>query len=190
MGGFFAQANCMKKALTTIRPALLLTILLMTGCSHSSRDARSTPATQNIKGQYIAGTAQLVDAGNTTPEAALETVFWATANGDYDTVISSYAPQMRKQAEEWEGDKTKFSEHVKSKFAAFKGMQIVARKSVAADKVELRFFCEFQKRPGQIITNRSDQVLLLVKVGGAWRCAEKTAYTTNWDEGSQPEPES
>jgi hypothetical protein len=179
----------MKTHLVTFWSASLLAVLLFSGCSRSNSTPRTTPATENIKGQYIAGTAQLVDAGNTTPEAALESVFWATANGDYDAVISSYVPQMRKEAEEWEGDKTKFSTHQKNKFAAFKGLQIVASKTVAADKVELRFFCEFQKRPGQVITNRGDQVLLLVKIGGAWKCAEKTAYTTNWDEGSQPEPQ-
>jgi hypothetical protein len=179
----------MNKHLVAIWSASSLAVLLFAGCSHPSSGARTTSATESIKGQYI-GPTQLVDAGNTTPEAALESIFWATANGDYDAVISSYVPQMRKEAEELEGDKTMFSARQKSGFAVFKGLQIVASKTVAADKMELRFFCEFQnQRLGQTKTNRGDQVLSMVKMAGAWKCVEKTAYTTNWDEGSQPEPQ-
>jgi hypothetical protein len=61
---------------------------------------------------------------------------------------------------------------------------------VADDKVELRDYCEFPKHPGQTTTNRGDQILLLVKMGDAWKFANKSAYMTNWDEGSQPEPQS
>jgi len=142
------------------------------------------PATESIKGQYI-GPTQLVDAGNTTPEAALETGFWATANGNYDAVIGGYIPEMRKEVEGWYGGKDKFMGH-KKKFESFKGLQIVARKVVADDKVELRYYCEFQFQPA---SNRTDQIQSLVRVGSAWMLADKTAYTTNWDEGSQPEPQ-
>ena len=178
------QSNCMKKHLT-IWSASLLVAFLFGGCSHSSPGARTTPATESIKGQYITAE-QLVDAGNTTPEAALESSFWASANGNYDIDIASYAPQMQKKVK---GDKTKFATDMQKKFTHFKVLQILARKPIADDKVELRYYCEFPKYPGQIITNRGDQILLLVKMGGAWRFADKTPYTTNWDEGSQPEPQ-
>ena len=119
---------------------------------------RTTPATESIRGQYI-GLAQLVDAGNTTPEAALESAFWAMVNGN----------------------------------SSIKGLQILARKTVADDKVELRYRIDhtdsWNRLHGQMTTNNFDQVLLLVKKGGAWKFAHKTAYTTNWDKGSQPEPQ-
>lgn len=175
----------MKKHLVTIWSASLLVVFLFSGCSHSSPGARTTPATESIKGQYITAE-QLVDAGNTTPEAALESYFWAEANGNYDMSIASYAPQMQKEVK---ADKTQFATNVRKKYAHFKVLQILARKPVAGDKVELRYYCEFPKYPGQIITNRGDQILLMVKMGGAWKFAAKTPYTTNWDEGSQPEPQ-
>jgi hypothetical protein len=78
----------MKAQLVTIGSVLLLVASLFSGCSRSTSKSRTTPATESIKGQYI-GPTQLVDAGNTTPEAALESIFWATANGDYDTVIGA-----------------------------------------------------------------------------------------------------
>jgi hypothetical protein len=172
----------------TNRLGLFLMVLLFSGCSHSGSAARTTPATASIKGQYI-GPAQLVDAGNMTPEAALESVFWASANSNYDAVVNSYIPQMRKEVEGWYGDKTKFIAGQQKKFAKFKGLQIVARKAAADDKVELKYYFEFQNQlPGQTRTNRGDQVISLVKMGGAWKCGEKVSFTTNWDEGSQPEP--
>jgi hypothetical protein len=120
--------------------------------------ARTTPATESIQGQYI-GLAQLVDAGNTTPEAALESAFWAMVNGN----------------------------------SSIKGLQILARKTVADDKVELRYHIDhtdsWNRLHGETTTNNFDQILLLVKKGGAWKFAHKTAYTTNWDEGSKPEPQ-
>lgn len=178
----------MERQWITIRSALVLVALLFSGCSHSSSAARTTSATASIRGQLI-GPSQLVDAGNTTPEAALESVFWASANGHYDAVIDAYIPQMRKKVEGWYGNKAKFIAGQQRKFASFKDLQIVARKTVAADKVELRYYCEFQnQRPGQTSSNRNDQVLLFVKMGDSWKCGDKTNYTANWDEGSQPEP--
>ena len=175
----------MKEQLAVIRAASLLAILAFSGCSHSGAGARTTPATESIQGQYITGT-QLVDAGNTTPEAALESDFWAAANGNYDLSMASYAPQMQKKVK---GDNAGFAANMRKKFTHFKGLQILARKTVADDKVELRYYCEFPKQSGQTITNRGDQILTLVKIKGAWRFTDKTAYTTNWDKGSQPEPE-
>jgi hypothetical protein len=180
----------MKKHLVTIWSASLLAVFLFSGCSHSSPDARTTPATESIKGQYITAE-QLVDAGNTTPEAALESLFWATANGNYDSVIASFVPQVRKEAKGWYGDKTKF---VASNFASFKGLQILARKIVADDKVELKY--HFEKpyhSPGQTTTNTGavTKIVLLVKMGSAWEFPDNQSrsYETNWDEGSQPEPQ-
>jgi hypothetical protein len=180
--------NFMEQQWITIWSAMFLAALLFSGCSHSSSEARTTPATASIKGQLI-GPSQLVDAGNMTPEAALESIFWASANGNYDTVVDAYIPQMRKEVEGWYGNKTKFIAGQQRKFAKFKGLQIVARKAVADDKVELKYYFEFQNQlPGQTRTNRDDQVISLVKMGSTWKCGNKVSYTTNWDEGSQPEP--
>jgi hypothetical protein len=158
-----------------------------------SSGARRTPATESIKGQYITG-AELVDAGNTTPEAALESVFWAMANGNYDAVIASFVPQVRKEAKGWYGDKTKFAAQARRSFASFKGLQILVRKTMADDKVELKYHFEHPyRRPGQTTTNAGEvtKVVLLVKMGSAWEFPdnESRSYETNWDKGSQPEPQ-
>ncbi len=180
------QSKYMKNQTVINWAASSFAAFLISGCSHSSSVPRTTPDTGRIQGQYIAGSTQLVDAGNTTPEAALESVFWAMANGNYDAVIGAYIPQMRKEAEGWYGDKTKFMAHNAKFVESFKGLQIVSRKVVADDKVELRYYNEHQNQPA---SKRTDQIQSLVKMGGAWKLADKTPYTTNWDAGSQPEPQ-
>ena len=70
---------------------VILSTLLLCGVSRSSAGPRTTPATESIKGQLI-GLAQLVDAGNATPEAAWVSRYWARAQGDYDAVIAATAP--------------------------------------------------------------------------------------------------
>jgi hypothetical protein len=164
-------------------------LVFKTATGSGSSGARTTPATESIQGQYIAPT-QLVDAGNTTPEAALEFTFWASANGNYDDIIASYVPQMRKKVKGWLGDKNEFAIYARIRFMPFKGLQILARKTVADDKVELRYHIDHINSWNhfrQPATNNFDQILLLVKMGGAWKLSDKTRYETNWDKGSQPE---
>ena len=162
--------------------------LLFSACSHSGSGARTTPATESIKGQRI-GPAQLVDAGNTTPEAALESDFWAAANGNYDADVASYVPQMRNEVMRWDGDKKRYATEMRGKYARFKGLQIVARKTIADDRVELKYTFEFD-RPETVVTNHFFKIVSMAKMDGAWRIAVTTSYATNWDEGSVSEPQS
>ena len=177
---------------TILLAAFPIYLVCKTLIGSGSSGARTTPATESIQGQYITG-AELVDAGNTTPEAALEFTFWAAANGNYDDIIASYVPQMRKKVKGWLGDKNEFAIYARIRFMPFKGLQILARKTVADDKVELRYHIDhtdsWNRLHGETTTNNFDQILLLVKKGGAWKFAHKSAYTTNLDEGSQPEPQ-
>jgi hypothetical protein len=169
----------MKNTLT-----IILSALLICGCSRSSSGPHTTPATESIKGQFI-GPAQLVDAGNTTPEAALVSGFWAQASGDYDAVIASTDPQTQNEAKGWSGDKATYRARSQAMFASFKGLQILARKTLASDRVELKYQFAFQNRPTPQVT----KIIVMVKIGGAWRSDHTRGYDPSWDEGSQPEPQ-
>ncbi len=150
----------MKRNLFTIA----LAASLVSGCSHSSSGARTTPATDNIKGQHFT-TAQLVDAGNTTPEAALESSYWALFKGHYDAYIASYVPQARKrEAESWGDDKAKFAATMSKRYAYVSGLQILARKTVADDKVELKYRVEFQHQAPDH-ADEATKIAILVKEG-------------------------
>jgi hypothetical protein len=150
------------------------------GCSRSDS---SLPAAQSIKGQFI-GPTQLVDAGNTTPEAALETSFWAQSIGDYNAVMTSTEPKTQAAARGWLGDKAKFRARSQTMFALFQGLQILARKTVATDRVELKYQFSFKNPPVPKVT----KIIEMVKVNGAWRGGHTRAYDASWDDGSEPEP--
>ena len=161
---------------------IILSGLLICGCSRSSSGPRTTPATESIKGQFI-GPAQLVDAGNTTPEAALVSGFWAQASGDYDAVMASTEPKRQNEVKAWLGDRATFRTRSQAMFASFKGLQILARKNIASDRVELKYQFTFQNRPTPHVT----KIIEMVKVGGAWRGGHTSGFDASWDDGSQPE---
>lgn len=164
---------------------IILFALVICGCSRSHPDApatpRTTPATESIKGQRI-GLAQLVDAGNTTPEAAWESRYWARAKGDYDAVIAATNPKSVDGAKAWMGDKATFRARSQEDFASFQGIQISARKNLTDDRVELKYEFGFAKNP-QI------KIVEMVKANSAWLSGPTRAYDASWDAGSQPEPQ-
>ena len=150
---------------------------------------RTTAVTASIKGQFF-GRGQLVDAGNVTPEAAWESRYWARAMGDYDAVIAAAVPQAVATAKDWMGDKATFGARSRKEFAtSFEGFQILARKDLAGDKVELKYQFTFanwqQSSPPQ-----QTKIVTMIKVNGAWICSQTRAHDASWDVGSQPEPES
>src|SRR5687768_1198639 len=159
---------------------LLLFALVLCGCSRVSSEPRTTRHTEKIKGQLI-GREELVDAGNTTPEAAWESRYWARARGDYDAVIAATVPEMVEAAKGWMGDNATFRAKSKEEFAGFKGIQILARKDLAADRVELKYEFAFGNREER-------KIVEMVKIDGAWRSGATRAWEASWDEGSVAEP--
>jgi len=163
---------------------IILSSLLLCGCLRSSSGPRTTPATESVKGQLI-GLAQLVDAGNATPEAAWVSRYWARAHGDYDAVIAATDPQKVDAAKAWMGDKATFRARSQTEFASFKGIQILARKNLASDRVELKYQFAFGKGP----TRQETKIVEMVKIEGAWKSGQTRVYDASWDDGSQPEPQ-
>ena len=148
---------------------------------------RTTAAASSIKGQFF-GRGHLVDAGNTTPEDAWESRYWARAQGDYDAVIAATAPQALATGKNWMGDKTTFGARSRKSFATeFQGFQILACKALSTDTVELKY--QFAFRDSQdSSTPQQTKIVTMVEVNGVWRCAQTRAHDASWDAGSQPEP--
>jgi len=131
----------------------------------------------------VVGREQLVDAGNATPEAAWESRYWARAQGDYDAVIAATDPQKVDVAKAWMGDRETFRERSKTSFGSFKGLQILARKEVAHDRVELKYQFAFGDNP----TRQETKIVEMVRLEGAWKSGQTRPYDPGWDAGSQPE---
>ena len=170
-------STCMKNT-----PIIALSSWLLCVVSPSSFGQRTTPATENIKGQLI-GLAQLVDAGDATPEAAWVSRYWARAQGGYDAVIAATQPKVVDAAKAWMGDRATFRDTSRAEFASFKGIQILARKNLAGDRVELKYKFAFGER-------RETKIVEMVKMEGAWKSGQTRAWDASWDDGSQPEPQS
>ncbi len=150
-----------------------------------SYGARTTAATGGVRGQLF-GLGQLVDAGNTTPEAAWESRYWARAMGNYDAVIAATEPEAMDTAKSWMGDKETFRERSQGEFAALQGFQMLARKDLSSDRVELKYQFGF----GRGADSQKTKIVLMVKNNGAWRVAQTRGYDPSWDADSQPEPQS
>ena len=83
---------------------------------------------------------QLVFAGYKTPEAALESAFWALVTGDLDAFIASVPPNEQAETKKENPSSKRFKSEAKTgEFSGLKGVEIMARKNVSADKVELKF---------------------------------------------------
>ena len=164
------------KAKTAIVTGIV--VLLVTGTTpviireiQRHTDARPSPVprttwrTGSIKGQFF-GPGQLVDAGNATPEAAWESRYWARAMGDYDAVIAAAVPQAVPTAKDWMGDKATFGARSREEFASFQGFQILARKDLSSDKVELKYHFTFTKGQ-QSSARQQTKIVIMINVNGA-----------------------
>ena len=86
-------------------------------------------------------------------------------------------------AKAWMGDKATFRDRSQRQFAGFKGLQILARKDVSSDRVELKYQFAFGDNPAR----KETKIVEMVKMEGAWKSGQTRAYDASWDNGSQPE---
>jgi len=83
------------------------------------------------------------------------------------------------------GDKATFRAGSQEEFASLQGFQILARKNLASDRVELKYQFAFQKVPPR----QETKIVEMIKMNGAWRSGGTRAYDASWDDGSEPEPQ-
>ncbi len=154
----------------------------------SSRPASQTETTRKVghpPGSYISKD-QIAYAGYTTPEAALETVTWAMWSGTYEQVNEGVSPELL--AEELKDPKNREGFETRQKIMAplFKGMQIVARKSLAEDRVELKVKMDADPLPNQEREMRPFMIQPMVKVGDEWKLGGSTQdHQATWDNDGQ-----
>jgi hypothetical protein len=67
---------------------------------------------------------------------------------------------------------------------SFQGLQILARKTVASDKVELKF--QFSRR--NLAVPQKTKIVEVAKINGVWKVGINRPYEASWDGGSEPEP--
>ena len=166
--------------------AVLLILLLIVGAAvlvltRGSPLPPIKPA--HAPGTYLSRT-NAVFAGYDTPEAALESVFYAFFNGDYDAFMPAVLADQEKSVKSDFGDNPKrFKAKSRRESAPIRGLSIVARKNISSDKVELKF--EIVANEGRDGTTTNFMIGPMVKVGKTWKCNfdATSDYKTNWDNG-------
>jgi hypothetical protein len=136
------------------------------------------PQNPPVPGSYITKN-QLANVGYNTPEAALETRTWAMMSVNHDKAIESLAPERQAEIKKDPNDRKKIESAWKRAAPLFKGMQIVAKKIIADDKVELKFVIEDtqKKNPGNKYF-----LQVVVKIGNEWKIGNTTrTYEASWD---------
>jgi RNA polymerase sigma factor (sigma-70 family) len=126
---------------------------------------------------------ELAFAGYATPEAALQSHYWATLEGDYDQFLQGMTPEGRVRHDA--GDEALMKERLPVVRKLFKGVQIIARKVVKEDQlVQLKFRHEFDGQPVEV------RVQPMLKIGEEWKLFgdPRTAEADqSWDENGQIE---
>ena len=154
-------------------------VAVLTGTIFSS-SALPQAQTPHVPGTLILKD-QLVFAGYDTPEAALESVFWAIVNGDYDAAIASAPEESAVQV--YGRNPVQFKNEWQSgEFQDIASLQIIARKNLNAGRVEL----EFQT----LDTDQTDEesepgIATFLKVGNKWKFNFRSVRSpsTSWDSG-------
>jgi len=155
----------------------ILAVLTGTIFSSSALPQAQTP---HVPGTLILKE-QLVFAGYNTPEAALESVFWAIVNGDYDAAIASAPEESAVQV--YGRNPAQFKNEWQSgEFKDIASLQIIARKNLDAGRVEL----EFQMLDANQMDEQSEPgIATLLKVGNEWKFNFRSVRSpaSNWDSG-------
>ena len=139
-------------------------------------------------GKYVAKQ-ELAFAGYATPEATLLSMTWAMLRGDYDRANEALSPENRaaelKDQAEDPALREKYEVARKTIEPLFKGVQLVARKSISADRVELKVKVVQDPVPdGPASSPISIQPM--ERYGNEWKLSGSTReYTTEWDKSGE-----
>lgn len=101
-------------------------------------------------------------AGYATPEATLQTMFWAAKQGDFDAAMKCFSDEARKEilGESPEDARRGIEEMLKQ----YKGFRIAARKVISADEIQLGI--QLNKEGDD---TPAEETLPFKLVGGEWR---------------------
>jgi RNA polymerase sigma factor (sigma-70 family) len=144
---------------------------------------RSSQTTAYAPGTYVQRGA-LAFAGYGSPEATIQTMAWAAVNGQTNVahlVVPADLPQGEQLA-------TNLMGALQSAGPAFAGMQIVAEKTLAEDRMEVLVKVDVQAPPG-VSSNELPppyNVLPMIRVASEWKLAGPPQdYSPDWGNSGQ-----
>ncbi len=148
-----------------------------TAAAKASTNLAEASMSAHKPGAYISKD-QLADAGFKTPEAALQTFFGALLSSNYDHVVAAMSAQSGAsdpmKREEFE---TRF--RVDEELSRVQGIQMVAKKVVADDRVDIEFLI-YEKGKAPLI-----HIQQLLKEGDEWKAGNSIDDDSSWGQGGQ-----
>jgi RNA polymerase sigma factor (sigma-70 family) len=136
-------------------------------------------------GRFIAKD-QLAFAGYGTPEAALESMTWAMMSGNYEQTVASLGPEEQATESQDAKGREQFEAARKDMVPRFQGIQILARKKLSEELVELKV--RMDENTGQDTGGAATSLTIqpMIKVGNEWRLGGSTrAYQGVWEREGQ-----
>jgi hypothetical protein len=131
---------------------------------------------------------QLAFVGYATPEAALETFKWAMMRGTLEQVNDTAMAEMQDKTITSK-DRDDFEKKRAQVATAVKGFQIIAKKVLADDKVELKVRDDYDLETMKKLTSNLPpdyMVQPMVRVGNEWKLGGSTrGYQNGWENDGQ-----
>jgi hypothetical protein len=117
---------------------------------------------------------QLAFVGYATPDAALESMTWAMMNGPMNRTLSALGPELLEHELSNAKGREQFEAGRKTLAPLFKGMQILARKTLGEDRVELKVKMDADPLPESKADMPPFMIQPMVKVGHEWKLGGST----------------
>jgi len=109
--------------------------------------------------------------GYASPEATVETLFWAQVNGDNAAILQAFAPEIRPELEKLFEQRNLSEDWSKTKMVGFR---IVDRKDLSDDEIVLTLYTGRPYDDGKVRFN-SFNPTVLQRIGGEWKITDKHA---------------
>jgi hypothetical protein len=109
--------------------------------------------------------------GYASPEATVETLFWAQVNGDNAALMQAFSPEMRPDLEKLFEQRNLSEDWSKTKTTGFR---IVERKALSDDQIALTLYTDRPNDEGKVRFD-SFNPTVLQRIGGEWKITDKQA---------------
>lgn len=180
-------ARLQKDAADVFRLRDEVTQLRRLGTTHSQPAQPSRPpnaiSTQPVinPGRFISRD-ELVFVGRATPEEALQSMTWAAVKGTYEETVASFSPELQQRMADPKIREAMEQDRVASQ-KSLQGMQILARKSLGEDTVELKVKLEQDVTTGESGRRLPDlSIVKMIKVGDDWKYSQIGRDVQEWDQ--------
>ncbi|MDB6129140.1 MAG: polymerase, sigma-24 subunit, subfamily [Verrucomicrobiales bacterium] len=137
-------------------------------------------------GSYIPKT-ELSHVGFATPEAALETMAWATLVGTYQQTKEGLAPALLAGVKNEDEESQQHEQQKLALGSLFKGVQVLAKKTLSEDRVELKMKTDFDPAIKDLAPHIKEFMIQnMVKIGDSWKIeSDPREHQAGWDSEGQ-----